>query len=127
MSELEKTKLNEIITDLNKIQNRRRRMISLIIPSGYNITTLNETINNQINHISRIKFNTLRLEMLSDMRYIQQKLKLYNKIPNNGLIIYYGNRGNERTDTEFEPYKPITNYIFMYDYIFHTDVLKELL
>lgn len=61
-----------------------------------------------------------------------QRLKLYNKIPTNGLVLYCGtivtDEGKEKQVTiDFEPFKPINTSLYMCDNKFHTDVLSELL
>lgn len=59
-------------------------------------------------------------------------LKLYNKTPNNGLVIYCGtiitDDGKEKLVTiDFEPFKPINTSLYLCDNRFHTEDLKDLL
>jgi peptide chain release factor subunit 1 len=61
-----------------------------------------------------------------------QRLKLFNKVPPNGLVIYCGtvmnDEGKEKQVTmDFEPYKPINTSLYMCDSRFHTECLSELL
>jgi peptide chain release factor subunit 1 len=62
----------------------------------------------------------------------QQRLKLYPKIPNNGLVIYCGtimtDEGKEKkVNIDFEPFKPINTSLYLCDNKFHTEPLNELL
>ena len=62
----------------------------------------------------------------------QQRLKLYNKCPKNGLVIYCGtvitDEGKEkRVNIDFEPFKPINTSLYLCDNKFHTEDLNELL
>lgn len=62
----------------------------------------------------------------------QQKLKLYSKVPPNGLVIYCGaimtDEGKEkRVNIDFEPFKPINTSLYLCDNKFHTEGLNELL
>jgi peptide chain release factor subunit 1 len=57
----------------------------------------------------------------------QQKLKLYTRIPDNGLVIYCGtiltDDGKEkRVNIDFEPFKPINTSLYLCDNKFHTEV-----
>ncbi|KAL8505187.1 hypothetical protein ACS0TY_016414 [Phlomoides rotata] len=62
----------------------------------------------------------------------QQRLKLYNRVPPNGLVLYTGtvvtDDGKEKKVTmDFEPFKPINASLYLCDNKFHTEPLNELL
>jgi peptide chain release factor subunit 1 len=62
----------------------------------------------------------------------QQKLKLFTKVPENGLVLYCGtvmtDEGKEKKLTiAFEPFKPINTSLYLCDNKFHTEALHELL
>lgn len=70
--------------------------------------------------------------MLGAITSTQQKLKLYTRIPENGLVLYCGtvmtDDGKEKKLTiAFEPFKPINTSLYLCDNKFHTDALNELL
>ncbi len=70
--------------------------------------------------------------MLSAITSTQQRLKLYNKVPPNGLVVYCGEvitaEGKERKiNLDFEPFKPINTSLYLCDNKFHTEALSELL
>ena len=61
---------------------------------------------------SNIKSRVNRLSVLSAITSTQQRLKLYPKVPPNGLVLYCGeiitSEGKERKiNIDFEPFKPI--------------------
>lgn len=63
---------------------------------------------------------------------VQQRLKLYNKVPPNGLVVYCGtvitSDGKEKkVSIDFEPFKPINTSLYLCDNKFHTEALRELL
>jgi peptide chain release factor subunit 1 len=69
---------------------------------------------------------------LSAITSTQQRLKLYNKVPPNGLVVYCGEiitaEGKERKiNIDFEPFKPINTSLYLCDNKFHTEALSELL
>ena len=61
-----------------------------------------------------------------------EKLRLYNRTPNNGLVIYCGlvqmpQGGEKMIKIDLEPFKPINTSLYRCDNIFHTNELKYLL
>merc|ERR1719159_1499249 len=81
---------------------------------------------------SCIKSRVNRLSVLSAITSTQQRLKLYNRTPANGLILFCGEvlteDGKEKKLTfDFEPFKPINTSMYMCDNKFHTEDLAELL
>jgi peptide chain release factor subunit 1 len=70
--------------------------------------------------------------VLSAITSTQQRLKLYPKVPPNGLVVYCGeiitSEGKERKiNIDFEPFKPINTSLYLCDNKFHTEALSELL
>merc|ERR1719454_2759044 len=81
---------------------------------------------------SCIKSRVNRLSVLSAITSTQQRLKLYNRTPANGLILFCSevltDEGKEKKLTiDFEPFKPINTSLYMCDNRFHTEALSELL
>lgn len=73
-----------------------------------------------------------RLSVLSAITSTQQRLKLYTRVPPNGLVVYCGeiitSEGKERKiNIDFEPFKPINTSLYLCDNKFHTEALSELL
>ena len=81
---------------------------------------------------SNIKSRVNRLSVLGAITSTQQRPKLYNKVPPNGLVIYCGTiqteEGKEKkVNIDFEPFKPINTSLYLCDNKFHTEALSELL
>jgi peptide subunit release factor 1 (eRF1) len=58
---------------------------------------------------------------------IQQRLKLYNRVPTNGLVLYCGtiitDEGKEKkVSIDLEPFRPINTSLYLCDNKFHTEV-----
>ena len=107
-------------------------MISLIIPPGDQISRVNKMLSDEYGTASNIKSRVNRLSVLGAITSTQQRLKLYNKCPKNGLVIYCGtvltDEGKEkRVNIDFEPFKPINTSLYLCDNKFHTEDLNELL
>ena len=80
---------------------------------------------------SHIKNRVNRLSVLGAITSVQQRLKLYSKVPHSGLVIYCGtivtDEGKEKekkVNIDFEPFKPINTSC---DNKFHTEALSALL
>merc|ERR1719245_2831836 len=107
-------------------------MISLIIPPKDEISRWTKTLNEEMGPASCIKSRLTRLSVLGAITSTLQRLKLYNKTPPNGLILYCGEMitedGKEKKVTiDFEPFKPINTTMYLCDNKFHTEDLQELL
>lgn len=73
-----------------------------------------------------------RLSVLAAITSTQQRLKLYSRVPDNGLVVYCGTvltaEGKEKkVNFSFEPFKPINTSLYLCDNKFHTEALAELL
>lgn len=87
---------------------------------------------NEYGTASNIKSRVNRQSVLGAITSAQQRLKLYSKVPPNGLIIYTGTvlteDGKEKKmNIDFEPFKPINTSLYLCDNKFHTEALAELM
>ena len=107
-------------------------MISLILPPKSQVSMAAKMLADEFGTASNIKSRVNRLSVLSAITSTQQRLKLYNKVPPNGLVLYGGtvvtDDGKERrVNIDFEPFKPINTSLYLCDNKFHTEALGELL
>jgi peptide chain release factor subunit 1 len=104
----------------------------LIIPPKDQISRIGKMLGDELGTASNIKNRVNRLSVLSAITSTQQRLKLYPKVPTNGLVIYCGtiltDDGKEKkVNIDFEPFKPINTSLYLCDNKFHTEALNELL
>lgn len=107
-------------------------MISLIIPPKDQVSRAAKMLAEEYGTASNIKSRVNRQSVLSAITSTQQRLKLYNRVPTNGLVVYCGeiitSEGKERKiNIDFEPFKPINTSLYLCDNKFHTEALSELL
>lgn len=107
-------------------------MISLIIPPKDQISRVAKMLADEFGTASNIKSRVNRLSVLGAITSVQQRLKLYTKVPPNGLVIYCGTivteEGKEKkVNIDFEPFKPINTSLYLCDNKFHTEALSALL
>lgn len=129
---IEQWKIKRLIKGLEAARGNGTSMISLIIPPKDQISRVNKMLGDEFGTASNIKSRVNRLSVLSAITSTQQRLKLYNKVPNNGLVIYCGtvisDDGKERkVNIDFEPFKAINTSLYLCDNKFHTEPLNELL
>lgn len=87
---------------------------------------------NEYGTASNIKSRVNRQSVLGAITSAQQRLKLYSRVPPNGLIVYTGTvlteDGKEKKmNIDFEPFKPINTSLYLCDNKFHTEALAELM
>lgn len=102
-------------------------MISLIVPPKDQISRVASMLANEYGTASNIKSRVNRLSVLGAITSVQQRLKLYNRVPDNGLVLYCGTvltaEGKEKKlSIDFEPFKPINTSLYLCDNKFHTEV-----
>lgn len=107
-------------------------MISLIIPPKDQISRVSKMLADELGTASNIKSRVNRLSVLGAITSVQHRLKLYTKVPPNGLVVYCGTivteEGKEKkVNIDFEPFKPINTSLYLCDNKFHTEALSALL
>jgi len=65
-------------------------MISLIIPPKTQIAAIGKLLQEEQGTATNIKSRVNRLSVVSAIASARERLKLYNKVPTNGLVIYCG-------------------------------------
>uniref|UniRef100_A0A7N0VMW2 eRF1/Pelota-like N-terminal domain-containing protein n=1 Tax=Kalanchoe fedtschenkoi TaxID=63787 RepID=A0A7N0VMW2_KALFE len=125
-------KIKKLIKALESARGNGTSMISLIMPPRDQISRVTKMLGDEYGTASNIKSRVNRQSVLGAITSAQQRLKLYNKVPPNGLVLYTGTivteDGKEKKVTiDFEPFKPINASLYLCDNKFHTEALNELL
>lgn len=129
---VEQWKIKRLIQTLEAARGNGTSMISLIIPPNDQVSRVNKMLGIELGTASNIKSRVNRQSVLGAITSVQQKLKLYNRVPPNGLVIYSGTvmtaEGKEKkVSIDFEPFKPINTSLYLCDNKFHTEALGDLL
>ncbi|CAK9298062.1 unnamed protein product [Gordionus sp. m RMFG-2023] len=129
---VEMWKIKKLIKSLQAARGNGTSMISLIIPPRDQIPRIAKMLADEFGTASNIKSRVNRLSVLGAITSVQQRLKLYNKVPTNGLVIYCGtivtDEGKEKkVNIDFEPFRPINTSLYLCDNKFHTEALSALL
>ncbi|KAG6898235.1 translation termination factor eRF1 [Termitomyces sp. T32_za158] len=125
-------KVKKLIKSLDSARGAGTSMISLIIPPKDQISRVSAMLTQEYGTASNIKSRVNRLSVLAAITSTQQRLKLYNRVPPNGLVLFVGtiltDEGKEKkVSFDFEPHKPINTSLYLCDNKFHTEALSELL
>lgn len=125
-------KIKKLIKALEQARGNGTSMISLIIPPRDQTSRVNKMLGDEYGTASNIKSRVNRQSVLSAITSTQQRLKLYPRVPPNGLVIYCGTIMNDQNKerevlVDFEPFKPINTSLYLCDNKFHTEALASLL
>lgn len=125
-------KIKKLIRSLEAARGNGTSMISLILPPKDQISRVQRMLAEELGTATNIKSRVNRLSVLAAITSVQQRLKLYPKVPPNGLVLYCGtiltDEGKEKkVNIDFEPFKPINTSLYLCDNKFHTEALTSLL
>jgi peptide chain release factor subunit 1 len=114
-------------------EGRGTELVSLYVPPGRQISEAVAMLNNEYGTASNIKSTTTRKNVQDAIVKVTQRLKLFKKVPENGLVIFCGaipqnGPGSEKIETYvMSPPEPIQVYLYRCDAKFHTEHLQEFL
>ncbi|KAM7252154.1 hypothetical protein ACFE04_024037 [Oxalis oulophora] len=125
-------RMKKLIKGLEAARGNGTSMISIIVPPRDQIALVTQKLVEEFGTASNIKSRVNRQSVLGAITSAQQRLKLYNKVPPNGLVLYTGtilmDDGKEKKVTfDFEPFRPINTFLYRCDNKFHTEKLNQLL
>ncbi|MBE8540241.1 peptide chain release factor aRF-1 [Geoglobus acetivorans] len=120
------------LEELEKFKGRGTELITLYIPPDKNIADVSAQLRNELSQAQNIKSKQTRTHVTAGLEAILQRLKLYRKPPENGMVIISGvidlGGGREKHITEIiEPPEPVPLYKYHCDSTFYLEPLKEML
>lgn len=132
MKENVRLKLKQLLDRLEGIRGRHTELVTVYIPSGYNLTKVVNQLSQEQSTASNIKSKTVRKNVMSALEKILQHLKLYKQTPSHGLVIFCGNISEKEGQSiiqlfAIEPPEPIKTKIYHCGQEFVLTPLKELL
>jgi peptide chain release factor subunit 1 len=130
---LERFRLRKTLDLLARKEGRGTELVSLYVPPGKQISEVLNTLKQEHGTAANIKSDTTRNNVQDAITKVQQRLKLFKKIPPKGLVIFSGaipqnGPGSERNETYVMiPPEPISINLYRCDSRFHTEYLQEML
>lgn len=132
-SSIEKYRLEKLIKELESKKGRGTELISLYIPPSRQIVDVMNVLRQEYSQASNIKDRTTRHHVLDALTSCMQRLKLFKRAPDTGLIIFCGYvsrgaPGDEKLEVHLiVPPEPIRIYLYRCDSKFYIGPLKEFI
>ncbi len=129
-------KMRKILAELSTKIGRGTELVSLYIPLKRPLHEISSALKEEYNTASNIKSDVTRTHVQDALVKIMQRLKLYDKTPENGIAMFCGAlppSSNAPLGSEvlqlFEvlPHKPIQTYLYRCDDHFHLEPLREMI
>jgi len=132
-SSLVRFRLKRNLQRLAAREGRGTELVSLYVPYGRQISEVVAMLNNEYGTATNIKSNTTRKNVQDAVTRVTQRLKMFKKVPENGLVLFCGaipqnGPGSEKIELYIiSPPEPIQVYLYRCDARFHTEHLQEFL
>ncbi len=125
-------RFRKMIKELESKEGRGTELISLYVPPGRPISDVVSYLRQEYGTAANIKSKTTRKNVQSALVKVMERLKLFKKVPENGLAIFCGAVAGERLGDErmeihvIIPPEPINTFLYRCDSRFHVELLKEM-
>jgi len=132
-SSLLRFRLKRNLERLAAREGRGTELVSLYVPPGRQISEVVAMLNNEYGTAANIKSNTTKKNVQDAITRVTQRVKLFKRVPENGLVLFCGaipqnGPGSEKIELYIiSPPEPIQVYLYRCDARFHTDHLQEFL
>jgi peptide chain release factor subunit 1 len=130
MSSKERFKLKKMLKGLSKNRARHTELISVYIPSGYDINKVKQQLTGEAGTARNIKSSGTRKNVQDALEKMIRALGHYKQTPPNGLAIFSGNVAEREGQSdvqlwEIEPPTPLRTKIYRCDQSFFLEPLQE--
>ena len=129
-------KLRKTLDELSDKTGRGTELVSLYVPPKKALYDVINQLQNEQGTASNIKSDVTRSHVVDALSRVIQRLKLYKKTPERGLVVFCGALppegggplGSEIIKIyELEPTKDLQTFLYRCDDHFHVDILKDML
>ncbi|HSB50155.1 MAG TPA: peptide chain release factor aRF-1 [Nitrosopumilaceae archaeon] len=129
-------KIRKTLNELSQVSGHGTELISVYIPKGKQLHEVITQLKEEQGTASNIKSDLTRTHVVDSLGKVIQRLRLYKKTPERGLVIFCGALpregggpiGTENINAfELEPPKDLKTFLYRCDDHFHVDILKDML
>jgi len=129
-------KIRKTLEELTQKSGRGTELISLYVPKGKQLHEVITTLREEQGTADNIKSDLTRTHVVDSLSKVAQRLKLYKKTPDRGLVMFCGALppegggplGSEVVKVyEIDPPKDLKTFLYRCDDHFHVDILKDML
>src|SRR3989344_3846217 len=127
-----KHKLKKLVRELDSIRGRHTELVSVYLPQGYDINKAISHLSEEQGTASNIKDSRTRKNVQDSLEKAVRTLRLYKRIPENGIAIFAGNASDDESKVDIKVWtlerpEPFRQRIYRCDQTFKTDLIKELM
>ena len=129
-------KIRKTLDELTQQEGHGTELISVYIPKNKQLHEVITTLREEQGTADNIKSDLTRTHVVDSLSKVVQRLKLYKKTPERGLVVFCGALpregggppGSEVVKAfEIDPPKDLTTFLYRCDDHFHVDILKDML
>ena len=129
---IDKIELEEILEKLQDFKGRQTELISVYIPAGFDVNSVQRQLETEKGTAKNIKSTATRKNVSDALDKIVRYLKTLKKTPKNGLAIFAGNVSQLEGQSDLqlwdiEPHLPLKSRLYRCDKEFVLEPLKEML
>ncbi|MCK4647554.1 peptide chain release factor aRF-1 [Candidatus Pacearchaeota archaeon] len=132
MTKLTKEELEEIVVELESYRGKHTELITVFIPAGYDVNSVQRQLEAERSTAKNIKSTTMRNNVLDALDKIVRYLKGVKKTPENGLALFCGNVSKVEGQQDLQIWAvelplPLKIRIYRCDKEFVLEPLREML
>ena len=136
MSEVSSKEIYEVKRTLEELSQKRGRgteLVTVYIPPDKQISDVVKHMREELSQSANIKSKQTKKNVQSAIEVIMQRMKLFPRPPEKGLVLFVGmipkgGPGTEKMETYvFEPPEPVQTYIYHCNSEFFLEPLQEIL
>ena len=129
-------KIRKTLKELTSISGHGTELISVYIPKGKQLHEVITILKEEQGTADNIKSDLTRTHVVDSLSKVVQRLKLYKKTPERGLVVFCGALPREGGGPpgseiikafEIDPPKDLKTFLYRCDDHFHVDILSEML
>ncbi|MGH1567113.1 MAG: peptide chain release factor aRF-1 [Nitrosopumilus sp.] len=129
-------KIRKTLEELSQKSGRGTELITVYIPKGKQLHEIINALQQEQGTADNIKSDLTRSHVVDSLGKVVQRLKMYKKTPERGLVMFCGALPPEGggplgsevvTVWEIDPPKDLNQYLYRCDDHFHVDILKDML
>jgi len=129
-------KIRKALEELSEKSGRGTELITVYIPKNKQLHEIISSLQQEQGTADNIKSDLTRSHVVDSLGKVVQRLKLYKKTPERGLVMFCGALPPEEggplgsevvTVWEIDPPKDLNQYLYRCDDHFHVDILKNML
>ncbi len=131
ISAKERLHLKNFLKEVEAVRGRHTELISVYIPSGYDINAKINQLQQEQGTATNIKSKSTKDSVISSLERMIQHLRQFKTTPKNGLIVFSGNAAQRDGQQDFkvwsiEPPIPIKLNLYRCDKEFVTEAVREM-